>query len=510
MDHHEQLQAKLVVFGDPETGKSELIRNIASLSNSSTDSLDHEPNNKSSLFNIEFSNAELGIDDPIHTGIMLKTWEYPSTGSISAQEQELSFRCTLFCIITIDLRNPETAKSAFAKWYQLKEEHMEGSFLIIVGTFVDCTLQRRIEVVDISKACAQKDALYVEVSNLDKSNISLLRYMIAQRLQYMMSVRDNIAADIAQNTQDYYNSTRDHGNISEEAKHSASSDRTAKLKAMEMMLSTPLLEPDLLCSTTGTILTSALGVQSWPGLDHFDTKNDYVSSNHELESSISELKRVAEGVSRYVDHLSLESTTLAEKCLAHPRNIEPYKRTGNTLSKEESNRMADVNEILRLFDLIGYSSAEGNSIIAEQVSNEQTSAKPGHKSGSKKSKKGKSDRKIATVTTAADDTSSHAGSTSLHQTVSEPPPLPSQILSQGNEVNTSAAVLINRHIAKRPYRVRIQLPDDLNIVANGSVDVKINVGDDINSIVDSLVSKYDFTADLRMKIFSQVEQACCN
>ncbi|KAJ1430439.1 hypothetical protein B484DRAFT_318417, partial [Ochromonadaceae sp. CCMP2298] len=92
------------------------------------------------------------------------------------------FRGALFCIVVFDIRNPATADAALNKWVAMKELHAPECFLFIVGTFLDQASHRRVDLKDICKASAKKNAIYVEVSNSSHNNIPLLRKLIKQRL----------------------------------------------------------------------------------------------------------------------------------------------------------------------------------------------------------------------------------------------------------------------------------------------------------------------------------------
>lgn len=184
----QRLQAKCVVLGDTRTGKSSLIKNIRecdSVAKSPTKS--SKSQDKLNFTVIEFTNDELDCADE-KSSVFVKAWKYPSSG-MDKYEEELACRGALICIVTVDLRSPETANSAFNKWISMKEAHMGEAFLFVIGTFLDQSIHRRIEIEEICKACAQKDAIYLEVSNADGANIALLRRLLAQRINYMLQVR---------------------------------------------------------------------------------------------------------------------------------------------------------------------------------------------------------------------------------------------------------------------------------------------------------------------------------
>lgn len=66
------------------------------------------------------------------------------------------------------------------------------SFLFIIGTHSDCISRRRVDVKQICKAASENDAIYLEISNTQLTNINILRKLIAHRISYMLIVRENL------------------------------------------------------------------------------------------------------------------------------------------------------------------------------------------------------------------------------------------------------------------------------------------------------------------------------
>jgi hypothetical protein len=243
---------KLVILGDPSTGKSKLIQSLQQLdynrndpSYSNVDEINykstfstlldfsveelHQIRSNLSTFASEFPiNYADGANHTRNSGVFVRAFEYSNLVELSSlmnsgnshvdnNQQETACKGALFTIITIDIRDPKTAESAFNKWLKLKREHMNSSFLIIVGTFADYSAtSRRVKREEICKACAMNDAIYIEIDNsaavetakdsvailngveaepIDRQricNTNLLRRLIAQRLQYMLDVREEL------------------------------------------------------------------------------------------------------------------------------------------------------------------------------------------------------------------------------------------------------------------------------------------------------------------------------
>jgi hypothetical protein len=291
----ESVQGKIVVLGDRQTGKSSLIRSLdpqcrevnervservsergKKNQQKTTHSLTHEAGTSTST-STSFTVVEVPPEelDGSTTSVFLKFWEFHGKGQ---QEDKIAFPGALFCIITLDMRAPESANSAFNKWVALKEAHMPEAFLFVVGTFLDDALQRRVEVAEVCKACAQKEAIYIEVSNLDGSNILLLKRLLCQRLNHMLRIRE----ELSRPGRDAGMLMDDDLHSSDEAKHNGS------VSAFSSNDITPaILDQKILSNSVGSILSSALSVEKWEG---FETEqNNLIEVGSKISSFIDEL-----------------------------------------------------------------------------------------------------------------------------------------------------------------------------------------------------------------------------
>lgn len=273
-------QAKVIFLGDSNTGKTELIKNLESPSRQS-----EESRNDGFFTIIEIPPEEL---ENTSSSVVLKIWE--RSNGVSKQEEELAFRGALFCIITLDIRNPESASAALNKWANLRESKAPESFLFIVGTHLDQASHRRVELKEICKACAKRDAIYVEVSNSSLANMALFRKLIKQRLNYMLYRKEVIAqrpfTQAVPNDDDYgveslLPSTEENKHEGGDATHTrrfsallgGNTARTALNHVAaphqdhERNLSVQALEPNVLSGSVGSILASHMGTEFWPGLE---------------------------------------------------------------------------------------------------------------------------------------------------------------------------------------------------------------------------------------------------
>jgi hypothetical protein len=374
----DSLQAKIVVLGDSRTGKSSLIRSLDPYCRSVSQS--GSSGEQASFTVIEIPSNEL---DATASNVFLKFWEYTGSG---VREQEVAFPGALFCIITIDMRAPETANSAFNKWMAMKEAHMPESFLFVVGTYLDFAAQRRIEIAEICKACAQKEAIYIEVSNLDGSNITLLRRLLCQRLNQMLKIRDDqkrvkgsssgrgSAEKGAQsgNGADKGGGTDSSGT----GRGAAASDDSKSLLPIDIVvdnISPSLIEKNILGHSVGSIYSSALftsNMSEWEGFEmervNLEQIGKRISSYIDLASQgVGDLAPADE----YIDGDGTEAYS--------PRRYANDKSLSAALDADYSSYMPepDAEEIRHLFDMMGLPLPPAMQIATEQSQRKKVSVK---------------------------------------------------------------------------------------------------------------------------------------
>jgi hypothetical protein len=294
-------QAKLIVLGDEGTGKSSLVRNLNHAFGST-------PIMKSDNF---FTIIEIPADLLSHSsqhGVILKVWEH--SNRISKQEEELALRGALFCIVTVDIRNLDSAHAAFNKWVNVKELYAPECFLFILGTHFDQANHRRVELKDICKSTAKRNGVYLEISNHTGQNIELLKKLLIQKIYYMLGRKEKIESRIfspelnnaakvgnpssSSSTGGFFATERDsneerkgseistHGAAGLHSRGGIGSTRGARLQH-----SVPPLEQHVLCDSVGSILSSCLDLEYWPGMEKENSKLEAIG--HKISNFIEKL-----------------------------------------------------------------------------------------------------------------------------------------------------------------------------------------------------------------------------
>lgn len=361
------VQAKLVVLGDTGTGKSALIRNLSRLN--------HSQSSKNDLNLIVFSKSDL---DQYLNCVYLKPWEHPTNHGMNKNEEELALACTLICVITVDLRSPSSANSAFSKWMQLKETFMPDAFLIIVGTFLDSMTLRRININEICKACSLKDALYLEVSNTSEiTNMSLLKELIARKIIYTLKLGEKIrlsSSNSSSNPALVHEEILDDDFISREEKSNIDENLNPKKLSN---LHIPFLEPEILYSSIGSIFTSSIGTNIWTGTTNVSTSNEHtlaysttgnVTDGNKgiLNPSSPNMSEIGKRISDYIDMIS---STIDESDPSYsspppalgdgmpilsPMTFTDSEDTLHNTNNNNNDFYQDIEQLKHIFEVIGF------------------------------------------------------------------------------------------------------------------------------------------------------------
>jgi GTPase SAR1 family protein len=281
-----QQQAKAVVLGDPGVGKTSLVNALASQASRreshgspfvSVDVPKEMLEDIGSAASIPTSSQPSGSGSTPQGSVQggdvcLKFWEH--RGNADRREYETVFPGALFCIVVCDIRSPESANSAFNKWMAVRDSYMTESFLFVVGSFLDEVVHRRVEINEICKACAQRDAIYVEVSSLTGKNIPFLWHFIIQRINYMMNVKSHMQlqsrGNISGRSADDMGSSgagRPAGSSPDKSGSRAAASSSTLSSSEDGKLVTPFLEGDVDLESIGSLLASTVGLDFWPGYE---------------------------------------------------------------------------------------------------------------------------------------------------------------------------------------------------------------------------------------------------
>ena len=139
----------------------------------------------------------------VERSVILKVWENSlndRSPQFTRADEELACKASFFCIITYDIRDPATAEAVFKKWIPIKERLLPESFLFVVGSFLDQATHRKVDMKQMCKACAQKEATYLEISNYEGTNVPLFRQLLIHRINYMLQFRQDLIRRINEET----------------------------------------------------------------------------------------------------------------------------------------------------------------------------------------------------------------------------------------------------------------------------------------------------------------------
>lgn len=271
-------QGKVIILGDSGTGKSSLLNSLKPISQPS------ERAQGSAVFSVvELSPYDIKFDGKV----LLKVWEY------SGRDDPIVFEGAVIVIITLDLRIPETAYNAFSRWTELKTKYMDEAFLFVVGNFLDSTMDRRVEISEVTRACAKQEAVYVEVSNTTGVNISLFRRIIANSVKEVLHKRKEIFDMIQRAEKDVKVSYDDLRNFDAET---GTADADERKLDIDGIIATPFLEKDLTLSSIGALLSSCMGTEYWPGYENESDGIRHIGEHiHQLIDRIGDSSQVVPG-----------------------------------------------------------------------------------------------------------------------------------------------------------------------------------------------------------------------
>lgn len=374
VDSNIELQTKAIVLGDAKTGKSSFIRSLHPIESTDT---------YKKFSTIHISSHEIEQSD---SDLELKIWEYNTRNeNLSKEQQQIVYAGALFCFIIFDITKRESASNAFNKWMKIKTKYLPNSFLFVLGTNFDNAIFRQVQISEVTKLCAQRDCVYLEISNEDGTNVSLVRKLITHRLNLMIKVRDSLyikskrilnntrsilsepideisSFELAANTmedaeeddedkelkssvvsgdggdEDSVNGYEIHQNENYEFDKGAgvvsnkgntiNATATNNTDIMDNMV-VPFFDDDIMTGSIGEILASCVGTRYWPGLGA--PTNDKIEPNV-LTSTHMEQKihSVSHQLSSLIDRISYDAKSI------------PSIPVDNTLTGEDRTMEGDM------------------------------------------------------------------------------------------------------------------------------------------------------------------------
>lgn len=334
--------AKTIILGDNKSGRTSLISNI------DTNKTSHLISRGNRQFNIVidesnfFTTIELTpseIEHPNATAF-LKVWEY--TQHLSKKDEQLAFRGALFCIITFNICKADSYRSVFEKWIPLKEQFSPDSFLYIVGTHLDQFSYRQVELNEICKACAKKDAVYVEVSNLAGTNFHLLRRLLCRRVNYMLEQKELFASPAFQAKLKAANNEKGDNESNNPLFSSRSKSQSNPPAAIPSDLSVIALEPNIMSNSVGAILSSCFDLEDWEGYERQESQLLQIAD--QIDAFVEKLAVTAETSIGDLNSLVMDEGVLARDPATisafQPRSLE----APTTNQQQEEQNAADLAE----------------------------------------------------------------------------------------------------------------------------------------------------------------------
>ena len=257
-----ELQAKVIVLGDSNVGKTSFINSLNPITNSNDD---HKK-----FATVRIDRHEFDRNYFLDFDVDLKVWEN-GQGEFSSEQQDAVFTGSLFCIIMFDITNRESSVSAFDKYMKMHNELFPDSFLFVLGTHFDEAIHRQVQIAEASKFCAINDCMYLEISNEDGTNISLVRKLIVHKLNTLIQCHDNLSVRSRQLLNDSRKVLK-----SGLQTNTNTSKKITELKKPIVVTGSgsgderqivPFFDEDILTGSVGEILSSALSTRHWPGLE---------------------------------------------------------------------------------------------------------------------------------------------------------------------------------------------------------------------------------------------------
>lgn len=348
--------AKTIVLGNTGAGRSTLIQNLqdcgpASYYRGSEDS--YSPNKHYSINhdNTFFSAIELTPQEleSSNQSAILKVWEY--TEHLSKKDETMVFRGALFCIIVFDILNIDSYQAIFDKWIPLKERMSPDSFLYVVGTHLDQAQYRRVQLHDICKSCAKKDAVYVEVSNLDGFNFPLLRKLLCKRVQFMISKREELAS---RNFASFLAGTNNDGDNNSTTGSTHTIDTTEDRKrsivgSSKQEISISYLEPNIMSSSVGSVMASYFGLESWEGLPAHESEMAKIAEK--IDNFIEKLSSSAENTNIDLNNISVGEDLFRRESQDLPIKPVDLDKFDPTDSSSHLKSLQELQEALKVLGL---------------------------------------------------------------------------------------------------------------------------------------------------------------
>jgi hypothetical protein len=196
---------------------------------------------------------------------------------------------------------------------------MSESFVFVIGNFLDFPIERRVEMAEITRACAKKEAMYLEISNYNGANVPLFRKLLSQYVAEILHKHDKLKSD-----------GRDigDGKFLEFKETSNSIEITEnQITTISSPLVAPFLEEDVMMDSVGSILASCIGTEHWPG---------YYAEEENL-------KHIGAHINDLIDRLATDGKSVPKQPLEY--SVEEIDRNPTEI---------DLEELQEAFQIMGF------------------------------------------------------------------------------------------------------------------------------------------------------------
>lgn len=308
----------LVLLGDEGTGKTIIHRNLQLYNPEKINDnyeMDEIQFSRDDIINAFATDQQLydSFDDKNHVRIRVKEMNKVDIQGYDKSIAQM-YSETLFTVITLNLMDRTTANTAFNHYMAFRDKYMPHSYTFVLGTHTSSSeeylaLHRQVDFNAITKACAQKDSIYHEVSVFPNEKIeeyAIIRKIMSQQIGFLIKSRKVI------NLYQFIDKRRTPTENNMEATGMGYQDNLQSIEDSKGRNYD--LVPRKVCSSTGRIHKSVLDINMWKGLD-----NDNDTLKNDINNLFKSLEDLQQSVDEYCQNAFYESQD------SHETQFSPIK-----------------------------------------------------------------------------------------------------------------------------------------------------------------------------------------